>query len=144
MDNIGNIKKKLKGKIEIDNNGELIKQEQFRVVLKKDTNIAVENFVEILNKDFIGGKTSKSEVANYVLLNLKRLLSVSDIKVIQNNCFDEKEVLYSLSKSECELPESVKIAIREAYGLLDKNKKRVLKQAQDLSTGKAVDNNSDS
>ena len=139
MDNIGYKKSSKKRKVSIDEVGKTVKQEQFRVVLKKDANMAAENFVESLNKEFIGGKTSKSEITNYVLLNLNRLLSDADIKVIQNNCFNEKEVLHSLSKSEDDLPESVKIAIREVYGLLDKTKKRLTKQTQDLSTAQVVD-----
>lgn len=133
---IGNGKKKIK----VEKTGEVNEQEQFRVVLNKDTNAALEEFVEKVNKDFRGGIATKSIVANYVFQNLKNFLSDSDIKAIHHKCFDDKEALLALGKSEQGIPEAVKKAIREAYGLLEKDKKRSSKMSNELSTESSVDN----
>ena len=142
MDNI-DIEKKNgigKKKVKSEKAGEVIEQEQFRLVLNKDTNTVLEEFVEKVNKDFRGGTATKSIVANYVFQNLKNFLSDSDIKAIHHKCFDDKEALLALGKSEKGIPEAVKKAIREAYGLLEKDKKRSSKALSELSTELPVDN----
>jgi hypothetical protein len=92
-------------------------QGQFRVVVNKTANMALEEFVAKVNVDFTGGKIQKSDVANYVFIRLKNLLADSDIRAIQGECFDDKAALLMLGKSEKDLPEPLKKAIREAYGL---------------------------
>lgn len=124
--------------------GESAEQEQFRLVLNKEANAFLEEFVSKVNKDFRGGKATKSEVANYIFANLKSLVSESDIKAIQSNCFDEREALLSLGKGEQNIPEVLKKAVREAYGLSEKDKKRTARVQQELSTEKSVDNSTDS
>ena len=131
---------KPKNKVKVMKNGEIIEQEQFRVVINKDANAALEDFVAKVNVGFQGGQAARSDIANYVLSRLTTLLGDADIKVIQNSCFDDKEALASLSKSEDELPDVVKKAIREAYGLMEHQKKRTARSSQELSTDKSVDN----
>ncbi len=131
---------KPKNKVKVLKNGEIIEQEQFRVVINKDANAALEDFVAKVNAGFQGGQAARSDIANYVLSRLTTLLGDADIKVIQNSCFDDKEALASLSKSEDELPDVVKKAIREAYGLMEHQKKRTARSSQELSTDKSVDN----
>lgn len=131
---------KSKNKVKVMKNGEVVEQEQFRVVINKDANAALEDFVTKVNSGFEGGQAVRSDIANYVLVRLRTLLDDADVKAIQNNCFDDKEALASLSKSENELPDVVKKAIREAYGLMEHQKKRTAKSTQELSTDKPVDN----
>jgi hypothetical protein len=132
-------KQKPKTKIKIAKSGEMIEQAQFRVVMNADANAGLDEYVEILNTGFQGGKVTKSDIANYVFARLKGLLSDNDQKVIQNSCFDDKEALRSLAKGENELPESVKKAIREAYGLTEVQKKRPTKNFQEAIADKGQD-----
>ncbi|MDZ4661261.1 MAG: hypothetical protein SGJ18_06530 [Pseudomonadota bacterium] len=134
--------KKIERKIKGSKENERMKQEQFRVVLDKEANTSLEDYMATVNTGFIGGKANKSEVANYILARIKTLLSESDIKAIRNNCFDDKEALASLSKSEQDLPDIVKKAIREAYGLSESSKKKFVKPILELSTNRTVDNSS--
>jgi hypothetical protein len=132
--------RKPKTKTKLGKSGEVIEQEQFRVVMNKEANAGLEDFLAKVNEGFEGGTASRSDVTNYVFTRLKTLLSESDIRAIQGACFDDKEALVSLGKSEKDLPESVRKAIREAYGLLEKDKKRSVKLSQELSTEHVVDN----
>jgi hypothetical protein len=91
--------------------------EQFRVVVSKAANTALEDLVAKVNGDFVGGKVQKSDVANYVFMRLKNLLADSDIRAIQGECFDDKAALMTLGKSDKDVPDSVRKAIREVYGL---------------------------
>ncbi len=132
--------KKIKNKVRVTTDGQILEQEQYRIVINKEANRQLEEFVSSINTGFEGGKVTRVDVANYVFSRLKALLSESDIKSIQISCFNEKDALASLTKSEKDLPDIVKKALREAYGLLDSHKKRVPKSSPELSTDHSVDN----
>ena len=89
------------------------------------------------------GIITKSDLANFIFQNLENLLSDADYKKIRSLHFDDKKVLNDLlrkSDSANDLPEEIKRAIREHYGLAEKDKKRSSKAENDLSPGSAVDN----
>jgi hypothetical protein len=105
-------------------------EDQYRVVIQSEVNAALENLVKRANDGFEGGEISKSDVANYVLLNSWKSFSDADVKTLQALHFDEKKMLRSILKqagNERDLPEHLKMAIREHYGLPDDSKKRVSK-----------------
>jgi hypothetical protein len=117
-------------------------QEQYRVVISKEANWALEEVTRKVNLEFNAGLVTKSDVANYFLADFKKLISDSDVRAIRSLHFDEKKVLNSILKKEDELPEEIKRAIRDHYGLVESPKKRGPKAAPDLSTRPPVDNES--
>lgn len=99
-------------------------KEQFRVVIQPDANKNLEEIVQRVNEGFDGGEVTKSDIANYIFLQLQRLISESGIKAIRMHYFDEKKCLASILRNENELPEELRKAIRIHYGLLNKEKKK--------------------
>lgn len=99
-------------------------KEQFRVVIQPDANKNLEEVVQRVNEGFDGGEVTKSDIANYIFLQLQKLISESEIKSIRMHHFDEKKCLASILRNENELPEELRKAIRTHYGLLNKEKKK--------------------
>lgn len=115
-------------------------RDQFRVVVGPEANKNLEELVLKVNLGFDGGSVTKSDVAAYIFQNLNKLISESDIKNIRSIHFDEKKVLGSLLRGEHDLPEELKKVIRTHFGLNEKEKKKVVRGASDLSTERDVDN----
>ena len=107
---------------------------QHRVVINKEANEELEKFV---SKTCEGNESillNKSDVANYVFMNLNKLLGESDMKTLRNLHFDEKRVLQMLLKQHndgLELPIEIKRMVRDYCGVTDKDKKRSPKSAPD-------------
>lgn len=122
-----------------------LEEDQFRVVISKESNEVLEKLVVRVNDGFEGGEVNKSDIANVIFLNAAKTFSESEIKVLRNLHFDERKVLRALlRKSEdlSDLPEEIKKSLREYYGLSEQNKKRSSKNQTELSTEKNVDNHS--
>ncbi len=117
-------------------------QEQYRIVITKEANECLEVVAAKVNKGFEAGTVNRSDVAIYVFQNLSKLLTESDIKAMRSLHFDEKKVLGSILKSDEDLPEEIRRVLREHYGVNDKEKKRSVRSAQELSTERGVDNSS--
>jgi hypothetical protein len=120
MDKVLNIKKEKDKK---RNRGLKDGREQFRVVISAEANVALEAVLGTVADGFDAGAITKSDIANFVFMNLQKYLLDSDIKTLRGIHFDEKKVLSSLLKNESELPQDLKNAIRAHYGLMDKEKK---------------------
>ncbi|MDY0040540.1 MAG: hypothetical protein RBS57_09535 [Desulforhabdus sp.] len=106
-------------------------QEQHRVVISKDGNMALEEAVARCTSDFKLGAISKSDIANYIFLNLTKVFSDSDVKALRAAHFDEKKVLGSILRNDDDLPEELRKAIRAHYGIGEREKKRTAKQSDD-------------
>lgn len=115
-------------------------QEQFRVVINREANDHLELAVAKVCRGFEAGAVTRTDLANYVFRNLAKLLSDADYRALRTLHFDEKKVLGSILKSENELPEEIRKALRDYYGLAEFAKKRTLRAASELSTEKCVDN----
>ena len=113
-------------------------RESSRVVITNEANMALEQVVKKVGEGFYSAIT-KSDVANFVFLNLDRLISDADIKAIRGLHFDDKKVLGSLLKNDDDLPEDLKKAIRSYYGISEKEKKKTTRALSDLSTDAPVD-----
>jgi hypothetical protein len=140
--NLDNINKESKRKNKLAKKDDGDEQDQFRVVINKDANSFLDEFTRKVGDGFEAGTITKSDIANYVFKNLERYLSESDIKAMRALHFDERKVLSSILKrasEQNEIPEEIKKAIREHYGVYDKEKKRSSKTHSDLSTEKNVD-----
>lgn len=108
------------------------KKEQYRIVIDKESNQKLEEMVEKVNEDFDTGMVSKSDLAMYVFLNLNKLITSEDIKMLRMKHFDDSKVLIDLlkiSESKNELPEEVRKFLREHAGVLNKDKKQSPKRA---------------
>lgn len=115
-------------------------KEQFRVVISREANESLEQCVAKANKGLEGGAVTRTDLAIYIFSNLSKLLTDADYKALRAIHFDEKKVLGSILKSEEELPEDLRRALREHYGIAEPNKKRPLKIAPAASTDTDVDN----
>jgi hypothetical protein len=118
-------------------------EDQYRVVISKESNDVLEKFVERTNDGFDGGEVNKSDIANAIFLGAAKTFSEADIRSLRNLHFNERKMLRAiLRKSEDagELPEEIKKALREHYGLSEQNKKRNSRAQSELSTDKNVDN----
>lgn len=115
-------------------------QEQFRVVIAKEANDCLESIVKKVNHGLEDGAVNRSGIANYVFQNLSRLLTDADLKSLRAQHFDERKALGSILKSNDELPEEVKKALRDYYGISEIGKKRSVRASVELSTEASVDN----
>lgn len=107
---------------------------QNRVVINKEANEELEKFVAKTCEGNESILLNKSDVANYVFMNLNKLLGESDTKVLRNLHFDEKKVLQMLLKQHnegMELPPEIKRMVRDYCGVTDRDKKRSNKSAPD-------------
>ena len=76
---------------------------------------------------FDAGSVNKSDIANWLIANAASMFGDSDVKAIQKLHFDERKILGALlrdSRDDDKLPESLKKAIREHYGLTEGAKRR--------------------
>jgi hypothetical protein len=115
-------------------------QDQFRIVITREANDSLEEAVAKVNKGLEGSAVTRTDLAVYVFTHLSKLLSDADFKALRALHFDEKKVLGAILKSEEDLPEELRRALREHYGIGDLNKKRPARIAPTLSTEVPVDN----
>lgn len=115
-------------------------RDQYRVVITKEANEAIGGVAALVNADFAAGEVTKSDIANYVFINLSRLLSDSDFKILRAQHFDPKRALSALLKSSDGLPEELQKTLRTLCGIGDTPKKRTLKPNSELSTTATVEN----
>lgn len=108
-------------------------QEQFRVVITREANDCLGEAASKVNLGFEAGAVSRSDIANYVFKNLSRHFNDADVKALRTLHFDDKKVLGSILKSDEALPEEIRRALREHYGISEKEKKRTLRAAQEPS-----------
>ncbi|MBY0316111.1 MAG: hypothetical protein K2Q26_11360 [Bdellovibrionales bacterium] len=111
----------------------------YRVVICDEANKALEDIVTKVNVGFDSGAITKSDVANFVFQNLVKHFSDADSKALRSLHFDDKKVLSTILKSEEDLPEDLKKAIRQHFGVAEKAPKKSAKPAIDLSTASSVD-----
>ncbi|MCB9072287.1 MAG: hypothetical protein H6623_01600 [Bdellovibrionaceae bacterium] len=108
------------------------KNQQFRVVLNKDANEALEEITNLINKDFEHGEINKSDIANWVLAKVKSKISTQEIEQIKEDNFDESKVLANLLKNaksdKNSLPEDVLLALKNHVGLAKGRSKKPSKK----------------
>jgi hypothetical protein len=115
-----------------------IEEDQHRVVISKEANTALESMVSRANDGFEGGEVTKSDLANFIFINFVKSFSDSDIKTLRNLHFDEMKVLKSLLRKAGDdgaLPDHLKRALREHYGLESKDRKATRKNSQEDAKG---------
>jgi len=98
-----------------------------RVVINKEANRVLEDFIKKVSMDDESMQVTKSDVANYVFVRLNNLINETDIKNLKTLKFDEKKVLQKLLRGvqdSSELPEEIKKVLRDYCGISDKDKKR--------------------
>lgn len=123
---------KKKGKEEVGTGTETdlkckeFKKEQYRIVIDKASNDYLEEMLDKVNENFDTGSVSKSDLATYVFMNLKKFITNEEIKMLRMKHFDDSKVLndlLKLSESKSELPEEVRKFLREHAGVFNKDKK---------------------
>lgn len=75
---------------------------------------------------------TKSDLVNWMLVQSKRLVTDADVKTLRNLHFDERKILGTMLKASSgggELPEEIKKAVRDYYGLSDGSKRRITAQS---------------
>lgn len=112
----------------------------FRVVISKESNDALESAVGRCAEGFDAGTFTKSDIANYIFQNVSKFFSEADVKNLRAAHFDEKKVLGSILRTDTDLPEELKKAIRAHYGINNEKEKKRTNRAGEFSTGSAVEN----
>src|ERR1035437_4211361 len=90
-------------------------KEQFRVVINREANEAIEAFLEKFSKDGDASKVTKSDLANYIFTSIESLISDTQIAEIRALYFDPKKALEGILKgagSGEDLPEDLREALR--------------------------------
>lgn len=111
-------------------------EDQYRVVISREANEALELMTKRTNDGFDGGEVTKSDIANFVFIRYAKEFPEADIKHLRHMYFDEKKVLRALLRKAGDqgaLPEDLKRALREHYGLESKDRKTSRKASQDDS-----------
>ena len=106
--------------------------EVFRVVISKESNEALESTLSRCADGFDAGEFTKSDIANYVFQNLSKFFSEADVKNLRAAHFDEKKMLGSILRTDADLPEDLRKAIRAHYGVDDKEKKKSSKKTDSV------------
>ena len=95
-------------------------KEQFRVVINREANEAIEAFVEKLSQGGNTWKITKSDLANYLFTSLENLIDDSHIAEIRARYFDAKKALEGILKGAGtgdELPENLREAVLKHCGI---------------------------
>lgn len=108
------------------------KTAMFRVVISKESNEALESALSRCAEGFDAGEFTKSDIANYIFQNVGKFFQDSDVKNLRAAHFDEKKMLGSILRTDADLPEELRKAIRAHYGVDDKEKKKSSKKADSL------------
>ena len=114
-------------------------KEQFRVVINREANEAIEAFLEKFSKDGDASKVTKSDLANYIFTSIESLISDTQIAEIRALYFDPKKALEGILKgagSGEDLPEDLREALLKHCGIKPATKE---KRSKKLSTAH-VDN----
>lgn len=106
--------------------------EVFRVVISKESNEALESAVSRCAEGFDAGTFTKSDIANYIFQNVSKFFSDADVKNLRAAHFDEKKMLGSILRTDADLPEELRKAIRAHYGVDEKEKKKSSKKTDSL------------
>lgn len=115
-------------------------KEQFRVVINREANEALEAFVTQVNAGGETTKITKSDLANYVFSHLEALLDGNAVTEIRAIYFDAKKALEGILKGATDgndLPENFREALLKHCGIKATTRERRPKK---LSTSDAVDN----
>jgi hypothetical protein len=108
-------------------------QEQYRVVINSDASECLEKMLAQVTHGFEAGTITKSDLANSVITKAIQSFGEADIKAIRQLHFDERKLLAAIlknSKDENQLPDPIKNAIREYFGMPSSIKKKVPKEAK--------------
>ena len=97
-----------------ENNSLINSREQFRVVISAEANMAIEAVLRRVCEGFDVGSITKSDIANFVFLNIQKFFLDSDIKTLRGIHFDEKKMLGTLLRADADLPDELKKAV-ETY-----------------------------
>lgn len=98
--------------------------EQFRIVVNKQANEKLEEMVEKIKQDCESVSLDRSDLANYVFMNLNKLLGEVDIKKIRNLYFDEERIVKMMArrlKMKEALSDNAKKMLRDYYDSFEKN-----------------------
>ncbi len=115
-------------------------KEQFRVVINRDANEALEAFIGRLKEGSGSSNITKSDLANYLFTRLDEYLGESEILEIRSLHFDTTQALKALIKQAengGELPDTLREMLLKNSGIKSLAKE---KKAKKLSTVSAVDN----
>ncbi len=105
-------------------------QEQYRVVINKEASKVLEKMLSQVTTGFEASSISKSDLANWVILNSQESFGEAEVRVLRQLHFDERKILASLlrdARDQNNIPENLKKAIREHFGLSDSGKRKSVK-----------------
>jgi hypothetical protein len=103
------------------------KQSVFRVVIGEEANSKINEVLQSLNLGLEHGEVSRSDLANYVFLNLEKLLDRSHVEKIREAAFDELACLESMLKGATkfeDLPQEIQKALQKLSGSSKNSKKQ--------------------
>ncbi len=115
-------------------------REQFRVVINREANEALERFVETIADGSESAKISKCDLANYVFCRLGKLLGAAEIGEIRSLFFDAKkalEVILKGANNSEELPEDLREALLKHCGIKPALKEKRPKKSTQLDVDKS-------
>jgi hypothetical protein len=113
--------------------------EQFRVVINAEANEALDSILSRANGGFDGGEITRSDAANWIFVGAAKSFSESDIKTLRNLHFDERKLLHAILRKSGEvgeIPEEIKKALRDHFGLNEQSKKRASKVPNEIGVEK--------
>jgi len=93
-------------------------QNQFRIVVGKEANDALDGMVGQVNDGFTAGSVTKSDLATYLFKNAHRFLKKAEIVKIRTEYFDERLALENMvreSESSGKLPDDLRKLLKEQH-----------------------------
>lgn len=148
MDNkiINTINTVIKDKVSSTRKKRARNEDHYRVCVNQEACEVLDTLAKRANEGFDGVEITRNDVATQAVLAYSKTFSDLDIKTLRNLNFNERKMLFALlrnSTNNGELPEEIKKALREHYGIAEKEKKRSSRNQVELSTEKNGDNSTE-
>ena len=107
------------------------------MVINKEASEALEKMLSQVTTGFEASSISKSDLANWLILNSQDSFGEAEVRTLRQLHFDERKILASLlrdARDQNNIPENLKKAIREHFGLSDGSKRKSVKDSQNIQS----------
>jgi len=106
---------------------DLKNEDLYRITVSKDAENALAEILDKVNSGFEGGKVSRTQMANWVILKFRDVLSsaqVREIRLQHINEFDYLEAIFRKAKREGKIPTELKAFMNRELSLEETTTKR--------------------
>lgn len=119
-------------------------EKEHRIMINAEADEAIAEVLEKVNRDFVGGQLSRSQLVNWVLTRFCGDVSADDIRAIRMDHINEMVLLehyYRQAKDSGKIDPQVRELIRRLAGIEDTQKKGIKKSLQKTNINDDINEN---